>query len=84
METHSRITTTPITVRTTPINPSFDIFSLFIQYVKGSEKSGLALANKAMTLAPAMRAASVYKKAPIDVPIIEAPNRIDQVTKDFF
>ena len=79
LETHKRIITTPITVRTTPTNPSFEIFSLFIQYVKGNEKSGLALANKDMTFAPAVRAASVYKKAPIEVPIMEAPNNIDQV-----
>ena len=78
------MTTTPITVNTTPKNPSFDIFSLFIQYVKGNEKTGLALANKDITLAPAMRAASVYKKAPIDVPIIEAPNKMDQVLYVFF
>ena len=50
---------TPVIVKITPVNPNFEILSLFTKNVMGRANSGLALAINDIIVAPAVRAASV-------------------------
>lgn len=50
----------------TPINPFFEIFSLFIMYEKGIANNGKAMEIRDINEAPTMWTASPKNKLPIE------------------